>query len=250
MSTTRSSLLSDITRVTRRSAAAAAASPSARRAANVFAEARRVAAAASAARRSAAATITTRRAHQSKQIIDLVGRISHQITGAKLPSNRQVLQVFFYNMRIVNLNARESANLTFKAVLVFWEQARIPMRYESRCVDRIIALYGTWQKLQKNRRSRTASQTRSEGAFEDSLDDLFDISSADALEKMRIEEDKKFLIMQRKKGRPGCMAGVDMVLSARERRSAERQQQQCARKRKHDEMSQVSGECIFPMLSK
>ena len=41
------------------------------------------------------------------------------------------------------------------------------------------------------------------------LDDLFDIAHADALKMIKIEEDKLFLISQRKKGRPGSMSGGD-----------------------------------------
>ncbi|KAL4714691.1 hypothetical protein ACJJTC_012608 [Scirpophaga incertulas] len=47
----------------------------------------------------------------SKKDIFLVGNIKHMITGAKLPSNRQVLAVFFYNIREVGLKVNESANL-------------------------------------------------------------------------------------------------------------------------------------------
>jgi len=40
----------------------------------------------------------------------------------------------------------------------------------------------------------------------------FDIAQANATELIENEEDKLFLESQRKKGRPGCMVGVDMVL--------------------------------------
>ena len=45
-----------------------------------------------------------------------------QITGAKLPSNGQVLRVLFYNMCKVNLLLRPSANLVIREVEVFWEK--------------------------------------------------------------------------------------------------------------------------------
>ena len=37
------------------------------------------------------------------------------------------------------------------------------------------------------------------------LDNLFDIAHADALERMKIEEDKMFLHTPREPGRPGCI---------------------------------------------
>lgn len=48
---------------------------------------------------------------------------------------------------------------------------------------------------------------------------------------MKFEEDKEFLIMQRKKGRPGCMLGCDMALFAREKRMLERAEKEQQRKR-------------------
>lgn len=40
-------------------------------------------------------TVGTRSAQEKLRQIEMVGQTSHQITGAKLPSNRQVLQAFF-----------------------------------------------------------------------------------------------------------------------------------------------------------
>lgn len=52
----------------------------------------------------------------------LLGNECSQITSGKLPSIKQALLVFFYNLRVVKLNIRESSRL---AVLIFWEKARI-----------------------------------------------------------------------------------------------------------------------------
>lgn len=53
--------------------------------------------------------------------------------------------------------------------------------------------------------------------FMNSLNNLFDIASQDALQIMTIEVDKQFLIQQRQKGRPGSMIGVDRKLMALEK---------------------------------
>ena len=58
--------------------------------------------------------------------INLVGSISNQIVGAKLPSNRQVIGFFFYNVRIVKLTTKESALLVIQEVSIFGQKARIP----------------------------------------------------------------------------------------------------------------------------
>lgn len=181
-----------------------------------------------------------------KDEIEFVGYPFHQIMGAKLPSNRQVLKVFFYNIRHVHLNQRESARLTIRAVLVYWEQARIPTPIEKTCIERLLKLYETWKNIRKHAASaRTGLKKQLEQEFVDTLDDLFDLAHADAMNLMRIEEDKKFLILQRQKGRPGCMSGIDLKLYLREKRSMERermdmarQEKEQARKRSFTEMMQ------------
>lgn len=94
--------------------------------------------------------VTTRNDVVNLRRIDLIGYTMHQITGAKLPSNRQVLSVLFYNMRFVDLTAKESAKLTIRAAQIFWEQARIPVRKEDKCVDKLLKLYEMWKKNSKN----------------------------------------------------------------------------------------------------
>jgi len=49
----------------------------------------------------------------------LIGSPSTQILGSKLPSIGQVLSVFFYNVRTVKLNTRESASLAVRECNIF-----------------------------------------------------------------------------------------------------------------------------------
>ena len=84
-----------------------------------------------------------------KDNIYLIGNVCHQITGSKLPSNRQVLTVLFYNIREVKLTKRESANLVIRECVVFWEKARIPTKHFCDCVKTLIKLHELWRDLQK-----------------------------------------------------------------------------------------------------
>ena len=54
------------------------------------------------------------------------------------------------------------------------------------------------------------------------LDNLFDIAHSDALERMKIDEDKMFLHRVREPGRSGCWAGVDKKNVEKEERSTQR----------------------------
>ena len=49
-----------------------------------------------------------------KKSIYLVGAANHKIMGAKLPSNRQILAVLFFNIREVKLIVSERANLVIR----------------------------------------------------------------------------------------------------------------------------------------
>lgn len=157
-----------------------------------------------------------------KPNIFLIGVPSHQINGAKLPSNRQVLAVLFYNIREVKLNVSESANLVIRECIIFWEKARIPTRALPNCVKKLVELYHVWRDLQKNCKKTPIIYRTREKDFEGQLDNLFDIAHANALENIKIDEDKTFLIRQREPGRPGCLAGVDKKLANKEERAMQR----------------------------
>ncbi|KAF0744055.1 Uncharacterized protein FWK35_00030830, partial [Aphis craccivora] len=85
---------------------------------------------------------------------------------SKLPSNLQVLKTLFFNIRVVNLNLRESARLIVREVLVFWEKARIPVRLEKHCIiSKVESLYDEWRTLQKHAAKNTASHREQEDLF-------------------------------------------------------------------------------------
>lgn len=181
---------------------------------------------------------------QSLSTIDLIGRTCHQITGAKLPSNRQVLEVFFHNMRFVKLTSTDSARLAINAVQIYWQQERIPIRYESRCVDKLLKLYENWKNIQRTvSNKRKGASKKLQADFIAILDDLFDIAHADALNMMKIADDREFLTMQRKKGRPSYMAGIDNALYEKEQRIAQRLESEQKRKRTYDQM--MKSQCVL-----
>ena len=160
----------------------------------------------------------------SRENIFLLGYINNQITGNKLPSNGDCLRVLFYNMRVINLNLNNSANLVADECLLFWKKARIPTQYHCDIVRKIKKLYDSWRGLFKNRSRKTVTQQNKENDFENSLNDLFDIANTNAFNIIKIEDDRKFLTLQRQKGRIGYMAGVDKKLSAVEERRSVREQ--------------------------
>lgn len=163
----------------------------------------------------------------------LIGNYCPVIEGSKLPSKKQVLRVLFFNLREVSLDLRNSAHLVVQEVKVFWDKARIPVQDDARCVKKVEELYKQCRVLQKNFHRRSDTNIQRENDFIGELNDLFDIAHGDALSKIRIPEDREFLINQRKKGRVGFMYGIDTMLEKQEKRKAERQQRERERAERH-----------------
>ncbi|XP_050525727.1 uncharacterized protein LOC126896731 [Daktulosphaira vitifoliae] len=69
--------------------------------------------------------------------------------------------------------------------------------------------------------------------FLEKINDLFDIAHQNALELIKIEEDRLFLNKQREKGRPGSMLGVDRKLSRIEKRKFTREEEINTRREKY-----------------
>lgn len=171
--------------------------------------------------------------------IYLIGTEANQILGCKLPSNKQVLQVLFYNMRCVKLNLHESSRLVISEVLVFWQKARIPYRETQHCICKLEALYKEWRNLQKHCKRKTLKQEQNERNFKDKLENLFDIAHANALDLIKIEEDKQFLLCQRQEGRVGTLGGIDKQHAEKEERTKKRLSQEEERQKKFKRDSTV-----------
>jgi len=73
--------------------------------------------------------------------------------------------------------------------------------------------------------------------FEENLDDLFDIAHNNALNIIKIHEDKLFLI----KGRHGCTMGKDSKLTSLEFRKLSLEKQKAKQKEKHEIASISTG---------
>lgn len=164
--------------------------------------------------------------------IFLVGAMNDGISGSKLPSKRDCLSVLFYNMRLKKLNLSASANLVVDECLRFWVKARIPTKHKPDCVKKVKNLHAEWAKLKKCKNKKmTATSQKKLKDFQDSLDNLFDISHEEALKLLKNEEDRQFLLQQKKPGRPGYMAGIDKNLTAVEKRKADREEAEAKRRK-------------------
>lgn len=164
--------------------------------------------------------------------IYLIGQPCMSILGTKLPSVGQVLRLFFFCIRDRGMEHDEGAYLTADAAMIFWRQAFIPTQDKSVVKKKIISLHGKWRALQRNMKRGGKTQKSNEESFTEELDELFDIAHADAFKMIKNPVDAEFLRLQRMKGRPGCMAGVDEAEFSVQKRRAERDTQDEARKQR------------------
>lgn len=143
---------------------------------------------------------------------------------------------FFFNLHKVNLNLHDSAALVIRETCIFWDKARIPTRDFQHCSKKLKLIYEKWRKLQKNSTRKTATQKKNENNFLEILEELFDIAHLNALDIIKIDEDRQFLLLQRQPGRPGHMSGVDYKLSKKEDSAFNKLEElQKKRKRAEDE---------------
>lgn len=132
--------------------------------------------------------------HQLSEYVWLIGNPSPDIIGNKLPTNQQVLQVHFYNMRNCGISAKVSASSIYQQVVVFWEMAHLPTLRKDKCVAKILKLYHEYLELQKHR-GRSSNQPK-EAEFGIRLESLFDISPQNS-ENLVEQEVYDFLVDQR-----------------------------------------------------
>ncbi|CAH0547070.1 unnamed protein product [Brassicogethes aeneus] len=91
-----------------------------------------------------------------------------------------------------------------------------------------------WQKLAKNKENkvkRSKALEKREHDWQSKIEGLFDIAHSNTLNLITIEEDKRFLIAQRKKGRPGHIGHLDMEYA---KKNAEKRKKQEQQQRFHD----------------
>jgi hypothetical protein len=170
---------------------------------------------------------------RSRTEVYLLGTSIDALTGSKLPSIGDVLRLYVHKLKSTKTK-HEAAVAVIMEVQLFWQKARIPMRRIDHAICQLEELVQKWEGLKKNKARRTATQVLNEETLSVTFNDLFDVAHQDALEMIRIEEDKQFLLAQREKGRRGVMAGVDVSLTKKEETKAMKRKRQIELKNRHE----------------
>lgn len=100
----------------------------------------------------------------------------------------------------VNIAAISTAT---RDVMDVWEKARIPTVLRCHVVEKIKKPFNEWEILKKNRNNKKQSSAllQKQGSWKNDLDYLFDIAHANALDMIKIDEDREFMTLQRQKER-------------------------------------------------
>ena len=91
--------------------------------------------------------------------------------------------------------------------------------------EKIEYTHKNWLHLVKNKGRKSDTQERSQQDFTEKLDFLFDVAHRDALEIIRLREDKEFLIDQRTE-RKMFIASKDKELEKKQQRREERERKE------------------------
>jgi hypothetical protein len=94
----------------------------------------------------------------------------------------------------------------------------IPVNQEYNNIKKLESLYEEWRTLQKHVARTTEINKNKQECFVNELDDLFGIAHMSALDIIKINIDRQFLLYQREKYRIGCMLGIDKNLQKTEER--------------------------------
>jgi len=148
--------------------------------------------------------------------------------------------------KVEQLTVRDSSRRAIEVVSAIWDKAGIPVRATKHCIDKLEAVFAEWKSLQKHKSRTTPRHKMNENKFLQRLDDLFDIAHADALDMIKIPEDREFLISQRQKGRPGSIGGVDNVEMNKRGRVLKRKEKELERqKRSQEEQEACSSQVVL-----
>ncbi|KAG0727763.1 hypothetical protein GWK47_033974 [Chionoecetes opilio] len=159
------------------------------------------------------------------------------IAGSQIPSEEEVLGLLICRIEVKKKSVREAANDVVKIVIELWLKARIPFQRKDTILAKIEKLHKEFGNVKRNM-GRAGSQAVREEVFKKRTKNLFDVAATNALDVLTNEEDKAFLLTQRKPGRRGQLGSVDTRLAAVEARAAQRRElQERQRQRAEDEAS-------------
>lgn len=183
---------------------------------------------------SCSSTVSTRKTTE----VWLVGKTSATLKQTKLPSKQEVLCLFFHYKSEKNMTVRSSAEQTAIEVMSIWDMVKVPTQLKKHVINKIESLFNEWKNLKKNKenkKKRSEALKEKEMVWQKNLEGLLDIAHANALNMIRIQDYKDFLLNQRLPGRPGTIGNIDKSLAKKETEKEKKKERLEKMKRKQEE---------------
>ena len=162
-----------------------------------------------------------------------------KITGAKLPSTRQVLRCYLSHRKFPRekgQSKRETAKIVLEEIVPFYERSSIPLMTEKKAIDRIIKYadkHVDIYKISSHKRSLPSAQKKL-AEEEANLEKTFKLWPDSAKSLLNNEEDILFLESM-ETDRVATMGGADTITRGIVERRIVREQEAEARKAKERE---------------
>ncbi|XP_074115140.1 uncharacterized protein LOC141537852 isoform X2 [Cotesia typhae] len=113
--------------------------------------------------------------------IRFIGIPLQRISERKLPKVKEVMRVFFYQLKILKYSIKQSAKNSVDQVIELWRTNQIPTSGAPNAVKKFLRYHSQWLKLQKNFDKKNSAQNQKEMKFQTDLEQLFDIVSEKSL---------------------------------------------------------------------
>lgn len=131
--------------------------------------------------------------------IRLVGIPMPKILEHKLPTVKEVMCVFFYQLQVLKCSIKQSAKNVIDQVIELWKKNQIPTCETANAVKKILRYHNQWLKLQKSfTRRKSLAQNQNEMKFQNELKMLFDVVNQKSLKTL--DENIKKLYLNQKSG--------------------------------------------------
>jgi hypothetical protein len=150
--------------------------------------------------------------------------------------SRGASSLFFHN-KIKKVPKKDAIKLVVQELTEIWLKARVPTAEKRSIVRKFENVLDKYRNVCRNMSCREPTQEAREIDFENSSKLLFDVSHQQALQMIKIDEDRQFLEDQRG-DRKMCMGKVDKELAAKEDRKAVRMEKEEKRMKKEKQRQQ------------
>lgn len=124
----------------------------------------------------------------------MLDNLTDDISGNKLPTNKQVLRLLFHYTKNMKTTDYEGCAITIEKVKKCRIFAGIFIFDDKRCIQKLVSLHDEYRKVHKN--AGVSSNHEKEQDFSIKLESLFDIAQSRVFE-MVSNDIKNFLIDQR-----------------------------------------------------